>query len=149
MDMDSTKIEIKDLEKIATNLIKKISNKKPKGATIIAMYGDLGSGKTTLTQTICKNLGIKEKIISPTFVIMKKYLINNKNFKRLIHIDAYRLNKKEEMIHLGWNEIISDNENIIIVEWPEKIEELIPRNAIKIELSHFDEKTRGITIKID
>ncbi len=142
--MDLKKIEIKDLEKIAKNLIKKISDKKTKNATVLAMYGDLGSGKTTLTQNICKNLGIKNKIISPTFVIMKKYLIENKKFKRLIHIDAYRLNKKEEMIHLGWNEIISDNENIIIIEWPEKIEGLIPKDSIVVKLTHIDNDTRGI-----
>lgn len=142
-------IKENDLEKIAIDLIKKISKTKAKGATVVALRGDLGSGKTTLTQHLCNELGIKNKIISPTFVIMKKYPIQSEKFKSLIHIDAYRLNKKEEMVHLGWNEILSNNENIIIVEWPENIKELIPGNAIKIELSHIDEKTRGIAIEID
>lgn len=142
-------IKEKDLEKVAGNLIKVINSKKLKDAIVVALSGDLGSGKTTLTQTICKKFGIKNKIISPTFVIMKKYPIKNKKFKALIHIDAYRLNKKEEMIHLGWNEIMSDNQNIIIVEWPERIKELIPSNAIKIRLSHIDEKTRGVAIESD
>lgn len=142
--MNLKKTEIKDLEKIAKNLIEKISNKKTKKAIVLAMHGDLGSGKTTLTQKIGEQLGIKNKIISPTFVIMKKYQLKNKRFKKLIHIDAYRLNKKEEMIHLGWNEIISDNENIIIIEWPEKIEGLVPKDSIVVKLTHIDNDTRGI-----
>lgn len=147
--MDLKKIEIKDLEKIATRLIKKACEGLSEGAVVIALSGDLGSGKTTLTQTIGKQLGIKNKIISPTFVIMKKYPLKNKKFKELIHIDTYRLEKKEDIIHLGWEKIISENGNLVIVEWPELIEELIPQNAIKIKLVHIDEKTRGIDTEID
>lgn len=146
MGMHLKKIEIKDLEKIATNLIKKACEGLPEGAVIIALSGDLGSGKTTLTQTIGKQLGIKNKIISPTFVIMKKYPLENKKFKELIHIDTYRLEKKEDIMHLGWEKIISENGNLVIVEWPELIEELIPKNAIKIKLTHIDEKTREINL---
>lgn len=147
--MDVKKIEIKDLEKIATNLIKMVGDRLSDGAVVITLSGDLGSGKTTLTQTIGKQLGIKNKIISPTFVIMKKYPLKNKKFKELIHIDTYRLEKKEDIIHLGWEKIISENGNLVIVEWPELIEELIPQNAIKIKLVHIDEKTRGIDTEID
>lgn len=149
MDVDVKKIEIKDLEKIATNLIKMVGDRLSDGAVVITLSGDLGSGKTTLTQTIGKQLGIKNKIISPTFVIMKKYPLKNKKFKELIHIDTYRLEKKEDIIHLGWEKIISENGNLVIVEWPELIEELIPQNAIKIKLVHIDEKTRGIDTEID
>ncbi len=147
--MDLKKIEIKDLEKIATNLIKRACERTSKGSVVITLSGDLGSGKTTLTQAIGKQLGVKNKIISPTFVIMKKYPLKNKKFKELIHIDTYRLEKKEDIVHLGWEKIISENGNLVIVEWPELIEELIPQNAIKIKLTHINEKTRGINLLID
>jgi len=140
-------IKEKDLEKIAIDLIEIINNKKLKKATVVALYGDLGSGKTTLTQIVCKKFGIKNKIISPTFVIMKKYIIQDEKFETLIHIDAYRLEKKEEMTHLGWDELISNNKNIMIVEWPENIKELIPKDSIVIKLSHIDNDTRGIAFE--
>lgn len=137
-------ITIKDLDKIANDLINKAQKNKTKKATVLAFYGDLGTGKTTITQAICKILGTKEKIISPTFVIMKKYSINNRKFKNLIHIDAYRIEKINELIRLGWEELISDEKNLIIIEWPEKTQELIPKDAIVINLSHINEHTRGI-----
>lgn len=145
--MDLKRVKIKDLEKIAIDLIKIATSKLSSGAIIITLAGDLGSGKTTLTQKIGQQLGIKNKIISPTFVIMKKYPLKNKKFKELIHIDTYRLEKKEDIVRLGWNEIISNSDNLVIVEWPELIKELIPKNAIEIKLIHLDEKTRGITLK--
>ncbi len=137
-------ITIKDLDKIASNLILKAQKTKTKKATILAFYGDLGTGKTTITQAISKIMGVKEKIVSPTFVIMKKYQINNGKFRNLIHIDAYRIEKSIELIRLGWEEIILKQENLIIIEWPEKTQEIIPTDAIKINLSHIDEHTRGI-----
>jgi len=137
-------ITIKDLDKIATDLVNKAQKNKTKKATILAFYGDLGTGKTTITQAICKILGVKEKIISPTFVIMKKYKINNGRFKNLIHIDAYRIEKSSELVRLGWEEIISDQNNLVIIEWPEKIQEIIPKDAITINLSHINESTRSI-----
>ncbi|HEY5589349.1 MAG TPA: tRNA (adenosine(37)-N6)-threonylcarbamoyltransferase complex ATPase subunit type 1 TsaE [Candidatus Paceibacterota bacterium] len=138
-------ITIKDLDKIANDLINKAQKNKTKKATVLAFYGDLGTGKTTITQAICKILGTKEKIISPTFVIMKKYSINNGKFKNLIHIDAYRIEKINELICLGWEELISDEKNLIIIEWPEKTQKLIPKDAIVINLSHINEHTRGIS----
>ena len=137
-------ITIKDLDKIATDLVSKAQKNKTKKATILAFYGDLGTGKTTITQAICKILGIKEKIISPTFVIMKKYNINKGKFKKLVHIDAYRIEKSSELVRLGWEEIISDQDNLVIIEWPEKIQEIIPKDAITINLSHINESTRSI-----
>ena len=138
-------ITIKDLDNIASDLVTKAKKNKTTNAVVLAFYGDLGTGKTTITQKISENLGIKEKIISPTFVIMKKYQIKNGEFKNLIHIDAYRLESSNELILLGWNEIISNKDNLVIIEWPEKTKEVIPIDAIKINLTHIDEQTRGIS----
>lgn len=73
---------------------------------------------------------------SPTFVVMKSYDVNWKGFKKLIHIDAYRLEKEDELLHLGWDELIKDPENVILIEWPEKVENLIPKHAKRIQFKH-------------
>lgn len=113
-------------------------------ATVIALQGELGSGKTTFAQAFGKILGIEEVMPSPTFVIMKSYDIDPSTssgqawhgFKKLIHIDAYRLEKKEELLHLGWDELIKDRENIILIEWPERVEDLIPKESKRILFKH-------------
>ncbi len=122
-------------------------------SNIIALSGDLGAGKTTLTQEIARELGVKENVISPTFVIMKTYELNAKNFPKemrgnfshLIHIDAYRLNSHKELLTLGWQETISNPKNLILIEWPERVEEIIPKNSHKIYLSHKNEEEREIS----
>lgn len=144
--MSEIHITLNDLNKVAKDIIKKAEDLKNEKSTLIALRGDLGSGKTTLTQEVAKILGVKENIVSPTFVIMKGYEIKNKKFKKLIHIDAYRLEKSEELLKLGWNEIINDPQNLIILEWPEKVPECVPQNAIFIDLSHKDEQTRTIKL---
>ena len=118
-------------------------------ATIIALSGDLGAGKTTLTQSIAKELGIKANIISPTFVIMKNYFLGDslKNgFDNLVHIDAYRLDSSKELLTLGWNEIISNPKNLILIEWPEKVADVIPSYARTLTLTHIDSETREINL---
>ena len=67
-----------------------------------------------------------------------------RNFARLVHIDAYRLDSHTELLKLGWNELIADSQNLILIEWPEKVAEIIPKNAKKISLSHKTEDTRQI-----
>ncbi|HUC88888.1 MAG TPA: tRNA (adenosine(37)-N6)-threonylcarbamoyltransferase complex ATPase subunit type 1 TsaE [Candidatus Paceibacterota bacterium] len=137
------------LDKIAKSLLEKAIKSKSKTATVIALHGELGAGKTTLTQEIARLLGIKENLISPTFVIMKKYAISkNKNFKYLIHIDAYRLNSGKELLNLGWQELFEDKDNLIIVEWPEKVLECLVGDICKVSLKHKDDKTRELEILV-
>lgn len=113
-------------------------------ATVIALQGDLGAGKTTFSQEVGKILGVGENMHSPTFVIMKVYEVDWKGFKNLIHIDAYRLEKDTELLHLGWEELVSEPENLILIEWPENVSGLIPPDAKRISLKHVDENTREI-----
>ncbi len=105
-------------------------------ATIIALQGDLGAGKTTFAQAFGKVMGVKENMPSPTFVIMKYYDVDCWGFKKLIHIDAYRLEKEQELLNLGWEELIKDPENIILIEWPERVEGLIPKDSKRIHFKH-------------
>jgi tRNA threonylcarbamoyladenosine biosynthesis protein TsaE len=115
-------------------------------ARVIGLYGELGAGKTTFTQSFAKALGIREKVVSPTFVIEKIYKLKGKKFKHLIHIDAYRIENNKELEHLGWDEVINNPENIIIVEWADKVEGLLPKDCIKIKIEHVDESKRKIKI---
>jgi tRNA threonylcarbamoyladenosine biosynthesis protein TsaE len=115
-------------------------------ATVVALSGELGVGKTTLTQAIARELGVGENIISPTFVIMKSYKIQNGPFKTLVHIDAYRLDSVKELERLGWAELIADPKNLILIEWPERVLEATPVYAHTIQLVHRDENLREIHI---
>jgi tRNA threonylcarbamoyladenosine biosynthesis protein TsaE len=113
-------------------------------ASVLSLSGDLGSGKTAFSQVVGNVLGVEETMQSPTFVIMKIYKIDFKGFKNLIHIDAYRLEKESELLHLGWEEIIKEKENLVLIEWPEMVQSIIPNTAHKIDFKFIDEDTREI-----
>ncbi len=131
----------------------------PKGmnATVITLSGELGAGKTTWVQRMAEALGVKETVTSPTFVLEKVYPIRKSTsngagaleghvFDRLIHIDAYRLNSVKELEALGWKDILSDSGNLVVLEWPERVPEAMPANAIRIR---FDIVEDGRIITID
>lgn len=136
-----------EIEKISQKLLNKILKIKNKGARVIAISGDLGAGKTTLTQELGKILGIKTKIVSPTFVIMKTYKIKSNSvyyneFKKLVHIDAYRLDSHSDLMKLGWKELQNDKDNLIIIEWPERVAKCLGANICSVKLEHIDNETR-------
>ena len=135
-----------DTEKIAKEFIEKISMGIYGKALVVGLYGDLGSGKTTFTQSIAKIFNIKEDVTSPTYVIEKIYEIENKNFKNLIHIDAYRLDSAKELLALEWERILIDPRNIILIEWPERVAEVLPKNHAKIFFKFISEFEREIEI---
>src|SRR3989344_5499352 len=119
-------------------------------ATTVALSGELGAGKTTFTQAAAKALGVEETVNSPTFVIEKIYRLppldsaqGENKFSRLVHIDAYRLKSSDELRHLGWDEIIADPSNLIIIEWPEQVAEANPENVhrIRIEIGEGEART--------
>lgn len=131
--------ETKELgEKIAKQIL------KDKNAVVIGLKGELGGGKTTFMQGFSKGLGVKEKILSPTFVILKKFKINNSKY--LYHIDCYRLDKKKDLLDLGFKEIISDPKNIVVVEWADKAKEIMPKNIYWISFEFIDENRRRIIV---
>ncbi len=131
-----------ETNKIATDFLNNLEPQKQ--ATVVALYGDLGSGKTAFAQEIGKILGVAENMHSPTFVIEKIYQIDFKTFKRLIHIDAYRLEKDSELLHLGWKEITKESENLILIEWPGNVPGVIPKDAKRIYFKFINETTREI-----
>lgn len=143
----------KELENIAENLVNNLPKERD-GAGVIALYGDLGSGKTTFTKEIANYFEIKETITSPTFVILKRFEINPEfskgtGFKNLIHIDTYRLDLAEELHRLGFEEILNDKNNLVVIEWPEIIEGSLPKETIRVYFSFIDESTRELEIKFN
>lgn len=117
-------------------------------ATIIALRGDLGAGKTTFTQALARELGITDVVQSPTYVLMKSYPINFKQFKNLIHIDAYRLDKPEEFSALKPETFLNNPENLIVIEWPERVEGHLPTPDILLNFSHVgQEHEREVNIE--
>ena len=138
------KMTLENLSNIARDMIKKAHDQKSNSAVVVALQGDLGAGKTTLTQEIARVLFIKERVISPTFIIMKKYEAIDEKFKYLIHIDAYRLEKSEELFKLGFQKLLEDKDNLIIIEWPENVPDCIPKNAIRVKLSHEIDNSHSI-----
>jgi len=115
------------------------------GGEIFALTGDLGTGKTTFVKGFARSLGIEKQITSPTFNIIKVYPVQFKNIKRLVHVDAYRLNSPEDLISIGLEELFSDSTNIAIIEWPEHIWGAIEKRAQIITFTFIDENTRKIT----
>lgn len=146
---------MKETAEAAKKILRQVSAEPRSKATVAALYGDLGSGKTALVQEVGKLLGIKEPIQSPTFVIMKRFEIlassepkrgqKDLRFKSLMHIDAYRLEQASELEKLGWKEIISNEENLIFIEWPERVGKILPSGTLKVYLKFLDEKTREIS----
>jgi len=134
-----------ETQKLGEKLAKEI--KSGKTAVVLCLQGDLGGGKTTFLQGFAKGLNIKEKILSPTFVILKHFKIKSSEFKDFYHIDCYRINQPEDILELGFEEIISNPKNILAIEWPEKIKKTLPINAIKIKFNFINEQTRSLTIE--
>lgn len=101
------------------------------GGTVLALRGNLGTGKTHFTKGLAKSLGIQENITSPTFVLLKEYKVNNNknNIKNLIHLDCYRLSHSAELLDLGWQEFINNPKNIIVVEWAERVKDILPKHT--------------------
>ncbi|HPT08643.1 MAG TPA: tRNA (adenosine(37)-N6)-threonylcarbamoyltransferase complex ATPase subunit type 1 TsaE [bacterium] len=133
-------------EKETKNLGEKLIIDYPKN-NIFSLSGNLGSGKTMLTQGLAKSLGIKKNITSPTFVILNSYRIkNNQRFKNLIHIDAYRLKNKKDLENIAWFDLIKQTDNIIIVEWGEKIKKYLPKSTVNIKFKIQNNNDRKIII---
>jgi tRNA threonylcarbamoyladenosine biosynthesis protein TsaE len=139
-----------------------LDNKAKDSATVVALYGNLGAGKTAFVKCIAELLGIKETVTSPTFVIMKKYTPPTNtplplrkadspergDVYKLVHIDAYRLEKAQELEALEFKKLLEDACNIIFIEWPEHVREILPKTAFSIQCKFTDESTRAYSFLI-
>ncbi len=133
---------------------------KRKNALILALSGNLGSGKTTFVQGFLRAAGIRRKITSPTFVLIKNYKLKTENYKRAYHVDCYRINSDaqrgrspdlaerrgnpKELSGLGLKEILNNPENIVLIEWPERIKKILPKDLIWIKFKHGEKENKRI-----
>jgi tRNA threonylcarbamoyladenosine biosynthesis protein TsaE len=102
---------------------------------VVTVSGELGAGKTTLIQAICRGYGVEVVVTSPTFALVHEYAAQR---SRVFHLDLYRLTGESELTNLGWDEII-DAEALVMIEWPERAGSRIPRNHVPISLQHVPE----------
>ena len=150
-------------KKIAKLFAEEVVRTKPgKHAFVVVFKGDLGAGKTTFVRGLLRELGVKKKIVSPTFTLLRSYALpavafpylplsspralsyrrrpvsSEPAFQKVHHFDCYRIGDASEMKELGFKELLSDPQNIILVEWPERITKALPREKIIVTLSYGD-----------
>ncbi len=138
---------LEDTKSFAKDFLEKIKTAAPPaagGATVVGLYGNLGSGKTTFVKCVAKILGVTEHITSPTFVIMKRFKIKDLRFKNLVHVDAYRLKSGEELRKLGFEKLLADPANLILVEWADLIADILPPDHFQLYFKFVNEATRVI-----
>lgn len=139
-----------DTKMIAKMLLRKwlFLNRRKNSNWLICLSGELGSGKTAFAKFLCEELGVKSVVSSPTFLIMKKYKPFKKANKKynIYHFDCYRVRNAKEILDLGWEDILFGENNIIVVEWPEKIEEILPKKRLNIRFEIAGESSRRIEL---
>lgn len=128
--------KLEDIDKAAEWVLEVVGDKR-----VIAFYGGMGAGKTTLIKAICKKLGVEDTVTSPTFAIVNEYADGNGD--PVYHFDFYRIKKLEEVRDISFDEYAYSG-YFCFLEWPELIEDLLPEDTIKISISETDEK-REIT----
>lgn len=120
------------------------------GDTVL-LYGDLGFGKTTFVQGVAKGLGVEKRIISPTFVIVRHYKIATSHqplaIRSFYHIDLYRVETESDLKGIGMEEILRDKIAIKLIEWPEKLGSIQPKNHISVSFEYIVENERKISIE--
>lgn len=131
-----------ETKQVAKDFTQKLGQKE-----VICFFGDLGVGKTTFIQGLAKALGVKQRIISPTFIIMRQYPITNNGHDLFFyHADLYRIENSKQAENLGLEEIFENDSGIICIEWSEKISEILPKNRWEISLKVLGESEREISI---
>jgi tRNA threonylcarbamoyladenosine biosynthesis protein TsaE len=140
-----TRVPLRELTLYARNVLAVLNLRAHKdAATVVALRGELGAGKTTFTQALAAELGIREPIASPTYVLMKAYPIHLPppalsgagRFTKLVHIDAYRLERPDEFSALYPEQFLRDPHALVVVEWPEKLGAALPPPDLALEFSN-------------
>ena len=139
--MGSIIYELKDLPTVANKLWQQIQTKP-----VAAFYGQMGAGKTTLIKAVCAVAGVQNTVVSPTFALVNEYHTNTGT--PLFHFDFYRINRIEEAYDFGYEEYFYSGHNCLI-EWPEEIEELLPKDTLRIHIRVLSERKREISIGRD
>jgi len=126
-----------ETQRFARILFSSLRRRKLSHALVVALQGELGAGKTTFVQGLLRSLGVKQNILSPTFVIMKRFSLRNRktHFRNVYHIDAYRIHPRD-LVALNIHTIFEDPNTLVVVEWAERIKKLLPPETIWLQFKH-------------
>jgi tRNA threonylcarbamoyladenosine biosynthesis protein TsaE len=117
---------------------------KEKRALVLALSGDLGSGKTTFAQYFLRALGVNKRITSPSFTLMKNYGLKIKNYKKAYHLDCYRISRPKDFKAFDLRDIFKNPENIVLIEWPERIKNILPKDAVWLDFENGEKSNQRI-----
>jgi tRNA threonylcarbamoyladenosine biosynthesis protein TsaE len=135
--MIHTSYSVEETRQLAKEILRRLGRKH-----VVLLSGELGAGKTVIAQIIAEELGIKEQIISPTYVLMKVYpLPEGSMYNRFVHVDLYRIEYDQRLDELGLVEYLEDPQSLVVVEWPERIIGTWPTDACQIRLDYGDKST--------
>lgn len=133
---------LEEIDKVAGDFIQYISESDLQ-SNIFAFYGKMGAGKTTFIKAICKVLGVKDIVNSPTFTIINEYR-SSRGFP-IYHFDFYRINRLQEAFDIGTEDYFAGN-GLCLIEWPEKIAEILPEDHIKVTITTNEDLSRTVEI---
>ncbi|MEK7639157.1 MAG: tRNA (adenosine(37)-N6)-threonylcarbamoyltransferase complex ATPase subunit type 1 TsaE [Patescibacteria group bacterium] len=125
---------LEELDAFVLRVIERCRALSTESATVIALSGDLGAGKTTFVQTLARHLGVTETVTSPTFIILKQYETTDAQWPTLLHMDAYRIESVSELAPLRFSEFLQQSHTLFCIEWAEKISATLPRSLVTIQL---------------
>lgn len=135
------------MKRLAARMARRLVRASPRrrSALVLALSGDLGSGKTVFVQGFLRALGVKQRVISPTFLIFRPYRLPGiLHFKTAYHVDLYRIKRRRELNVLGFKRILKNPDNIVIIEWAEKARRLLPQGTRWIKFKHKTETSRTV-----
>lgn len=137
------KVKENKLNDLAKDFLNNLGNKNT-----VCLYGNLGTGKTSFVKSVAKNLGVQEEVTSPTFTIQKTYKLSHKKYKQLIHIDLYRIENPKEIEILKLEETVKDKNNLVFIEWAEKIDSHLEDPFVRVNIFYLDENSRDFEITL-
>lgn len=137
-------VVIKNLASIGDSA--KEFNKQIGNRTVFAFRGKMGAGKTTFIKAICEELGVTETVNSPSFAIINEY-ISNKTRETIYHFDFYRINSIQEAVNIGAEDYFN-NGSLCFIEWPEKVESLLPDDTVWVDITEQEDSSRLVNLKI-